>query len=334
MKLAHISDTHINRIKYHDEYRQIFEQIYETLREEKPDYIVHTGDLFHSKLELTPECVNLGLEFLKSLVKIAPLRIIAGNHDANLKNKSRLNSITPLYEALKGEDIQFFENSGVYRENKNLEFKVFSIFDEEKWEKLNEIKQKSDVRIGLFHGSVAGVSTDVGYTLEHTDINLAFFEDCDYVLLGDIHKTNQVLDTEGKVRYVGSTVQQNFGETDDKGILIWDIRSKDDFDCRHIVYPNPSPFITINLEQNGDLPKNLKVRDNAKIRVIANSNVEMNVIKHSIALLKAKFSPQSVTFINKAVLDSSNTIEFASNKENIRDLVVQEKYSIGPRKIN
>jgi exonuclease SbcD len=326
MKLAHISDTHINRIKYHDEYRQIFEQIYETLREERPDYIVHTGDLFHSKLELTPECVNLGLEFLKSLVKIAPLRIIAGNHDANLKNKSRLNSITPLYEALKGEDIQFFENSGVYRENKNLEFKVFSIFDEEKWEKLNEIKQKSDIRIGLFHGSVAGVSTDVGYTLEHTDINVGFFEDCDYVLLGDIHKSNQILDTEGKVRYVGSTVQQNFGETDDKGILIWDIRSKDDFDCRHIAYPNPSPFITINLEQNGDLPKNLKVRDNAKIRVIANSNVEMSVIKHSIALLKAKFSPQSVTFINKAVLDSSNTIEFASNKENIRDLVVQEKY--------
>ena len=326
MKLAHISDTHINRIKYHDEYRQIFEQIYETLREERPDYIVHTGDLFHSKLELTPECVNLGLEFLKSLVKIAPLRIIAGNHDANLKNKSRLNSITPIYEALKGEDIKFFENSGVYRENKNLEFKVFSILDEDKWEKLNEIKQKSDIRIGLFHGSVAGVSTDVGYTLEHTDINVGFFEDCDYVLLGDIHKSNQILDTEGKVRYVGSTVQQNFGETDDKGILIWDIRSKDDFDCRHIAYPNPSPFITINLEQNGDLPKNLKVRDNAKIRVIANSNVEMSVIKHSIALLKAKFSPQSVTFINKAVLDSSNTIEFASNKENIRDLVVQEKY--------
>lgn len=326
MKIAHISDTHINRIKYHDEYRQVFQQIYETLREEKPDFIVHTGDLFHSKLELTPECVQLGLEFLKSLVDIAPLRIIAGNHDANLKNKSRLNSITPLYEALKQEDIRFFENSGVYRENKDLEFKVFSIFDEDKWEKLNEVKQKSDVRIGLFHGSVAGVSTDIGYTLEHTDINVGFFEDCDYVLLGDIHKTNQVLDTEGKVRYVGSTVQQNFGETDDKGILIWDIKSKDEFDCRHIVYPNPSPFITINLQTNGELPKNLKIRDNAKIRVIANSNVEMSVIKHSIALLKASYNPQSVTFINKAVLDSGNAVDFAGNKENIRDLTVQERY--------
>lgn len=326
MKIAHISDTHINRIKYHDEYRQVFEKIYETLREEKPDFIVHTGDLFHSKLELTPECVQLGLEFLKSLVDIAPLRIIAGNHDANLKNKSRLNSITPLYEALKNEDIRFFENSGVYRENQELEFKVFSIFDEDKWEKLNEVKQKSDIRIGLFHGSVAGVSTDIGYTLEHTDINLGFFEDCDYVLLGDIHKTNQVLDTEGKVRYVGSTVQQNFGETDDKGILIWDIKSKDEFDCRHIVYPNPSPFITVNLETNGDLPKNLKIRDNAKIRVIANSNIEMNVIKHSIALIKAKFNPQAVTFINKAVLDTSNAVDYAGNKENIRDLSVQERY--------
>ena len=48
----------------------------------------------------------------------------------------------------------------------------------------------------------------------------------------DIHKTNQILDTEGRVRYPGSTVQQNFGETDDKGFLIWDIESKTKFSCK------------------------------------------------------------------------------------------------------
>ena len=44
--------------------------------------------------------------------------------------------------------------------------------------------------------------------------------------MGDIHKTNQILDTEGRVRYCGSTVQQNFGETNDKGFLIWEIEDK------------------------------------------------------------------------------------------------------------
>ena len=39
----------------------------------------------------------------------------------------------------------------------------------------------------------------------------------DYGFLGDIHKTNQVLDHAGHIRYCGSTVQQNHGETNDKG---------------------------------------------------------------------------------------------------------------------
>ena len=40
-RLAHVSDTHIRNLKYHDDYRAVFEQMYTILREEKPDYIVH-----------------------------------------------------------------------------------------------------------------------------------------------------------------------------------------------------------------------------------------------------------------------------------------------------
>ena len=43
-RLAHVSDTHIRNLKYHDDYRACFEQMYNILREEKPDYIVHCGE--------------------------------------------------------------------------------------------------------------------------------------------------------------------------------------------------------------------------------------------------------------------------------------------------
>ena len=43
IKIAHIADTHIKNLKYHYEYKIIFEELYDTLREEKPDYIVHWG---------------------------------------------------------------------------------------------------------------------------------------------------------------------------------------------------------------------------------------------------------------------------------------------------
>ena len=34
MKFAHISDTHIKNLKYHYEYRVVFEQLYEKLKQE------------------------------------------------------------------------------------------------------------------------------------------------------------------------------------------------------------------------------------------------------------------------------------------------------------
>ena len=48
-KFAHIADTHIKNLKYHYEYRIIFDQLYEKLREEQVDYIVHCGDIAHTK---------------------------------------------------------------------------------------------------------------------------------------------------------------------------------------------------------------------------------------------------------------------------------------------
>ena len=54
-RLAHVSDTHIRNLKYHDDYRACFEQMYSILREEKPDYIVHCGDVAHTKTQLSPE---------------------------------------------------------------------------------------------------------------------------------------------------------------------------------------------------------------------------------------------------------------------------------------
>jgi len=49
MKFAHIADTHIKNLKYHYEYKEVFEQLYDKLREEKVDYIIHCGDVAHTK---------------------------------------------------------------------------------------------------------------------------------------------------------------------------------------------------------------------------------------------------------------------------------------------
>ena len=59
MKFAHIADTHIRNLKYHYEYKQVFQRLYETLKEEKPDYIIHCGDIAHTKTQISPEFVEM-----------------------------------------------------------------------------------------------------------------------------------------------------------------------------------------------------------------------------------------------------------------------------------
>ena len=108
IKIAHIADTHIKNLKYHYEYKIIFEELYKVLREEKPDYIVHCGDLAHTKTQLSPEYFELATGFIKNLADIAPLVMVPGNHDGNLKNSSRQDAITPIVQALEHPEVHFF----------------------------------------------------------------------------------------------------------------------------------------------------------------------------------------------------------------------------------
>ena len=236
MKIAHIADTHIRNYKYHKEYRAIFDQIFDRLREEQVDLIVHCGDLAHTKTQLSPEYFDLATHFLKNLADIAPTYIILGNHDGNLKNEHRQDAITPIANALAHKNLHLLKNAGEVVVG-DVALNVLSVFDEDNWVKPSD---PSRINIALYHGSVSGVKTDTGWVMDHGDHPISIFEGHDYVLLGDIHKTNQILDDEGRVRYPGSTVQQNFGETNDKGFLLWDIQSKDDFTCEHIVIENVS----------------------------------------------------------------------------------------------
>ena len=72
MKFAHIADTHIKNLKYHKEYKAVFKQLYASLKEQKVDYIIHCGDIAHTKTQISPEFVELCSDFLKNLADIAP----------------------------------------------------------------------------------------------------------------------------------------------------------------------------------------------------------------------------------------------------------------------
>ena len=242
MKFAHIADTHIRNLKYHTEYRVVFDQLYEELRKENVDYIIHCGDICHTKTQISPEFVQMCSDFFRSLSDIAPTYIILGNHDGNLRNPSRQDSISPIVSALGRKNIHLLKNSGEVSLGDTFTLNVLSVFDTDNWIDPTEPKK---INIALHHGTIAGCETDTGWVLEGGEYDVSIFDKFDYAMLGDVHKTNQRMNKKGSIRYPGSTIQQNFGEDFSKGFLLWDIHSKASFTVKHIPLQNPKPFISV-----------------------------------------------------------------------------------------
>lgn len=323
-KFSHISDVHIHNLKYHKEQKKVFDKLYKSLKENNVDYNIVTGDIFHVKSNVTPEAYQSAADFLKNLADIAPTHVILGNHDLILSNKNRLDSVTPVVEAINHSNLFFHKHSTeCIIDDGNIALNVMSIVDEE--EKWIPVSNKERINIGLFHGSISGVVTDQNWVMTHGEIDVDKFADFDYVLLGDIHKANQILDVEGKVRYAGSLCQNNFGETNDKGYLIWDISDKETFSVEHIHIPNPKPFVTVELDNQGKLPKNFSCPKEARIRVVSNTNITSDKIKKAVEQLRKNFFPESISYQNKTNNSTNKiTLEDFSGCGNLRDEEVQK----------
>lgn len=324
MIISHISDVHIHNLKHHSEQLHVFEKVYEHLKAKKVDINVITGDLFHIKGNVTPEAYQMAADFLKSLADIAPTHIILGNHDLILSNKNRLDSVTPVVEALNHPFLFLHKHSEEFTYKKwGMAFNVMSIVDEQTdW---IPISDPNLINIGLYHGSVAGVLTDQNWAMERGDIDVEKFSGFDYVLLGDIHKANQILDTEGRVRYAGSLCQNNFGDFNDKGFLIWDIKDKDDFKVEHIHIPNPKPFVNLVLENDGSIPKFFTCPEGSKVRVLSYSDISSDKVKKAIETVRKKYKPENVSYQNKAAPTEIKVSlpEFMQNG-NLRDEEMQK----------
>ena len=320
MKFAHIADTHIRNLKYHFEYREVFGQLYSSLKEEEVDYIIHCGDIAHTKTQISPEFVDLCREFFENLASIAPTYIILGNHDGNLRNGSRQDAISPIVRAINSPNLILLKDAGETKLAPGFCLNVLSVFDEENWVSPSS---NEDVNIALYHGAINRSKTDSDWTLGG-DHGVEVFDEFDFAFLGDIHKT-QALDKEERIWYAGSTVQQNFGESLDKGYLLWDIESKDKFSNKLITFVNPKPFITLSLTKKGNLPRS-KPPSGARLRIVSEENVSFDKVRKAVDIVKYRYNPESVTYLNRAAgkqIVVSSPHGFA--QKDLRDIKTQEE---------
>ena len=174
-KIIHLADIHIRTFRLHDEYKDVFKQLLVDIKELVKDYqreeirIVIAGDLVHQKIIISNEQLILGTWLLKSLEKIAPVILIAGNHDLLENNKDRMDSITPMVQFLPDNNINYFKESKCYLDD-NIVWCVYSIFEENKRPNIEAAKKEfgdDKTYVGLFHAPLINAKTDIGYEIDH-----------------------------------------------------------------------------------------------------------------------------------------------------------------------
>lgn len=232
-KVVHLADLHIRTFKLHNEYQEVFKELFIQLTDLLKEYkreeirIVIAGDIFHQKNIISNEQLILAAWLFKNLSDIAPLVIIAGNHDSILGNKDRLDSITPVVELLNNPNIAYYKESKCYEDN-NIIWCVYSVYEDNKRPDIESAKLEygNDKKyIGLFHEPILNAKTDIGYSVDH-GAGLEIFDGLNATIMGDIH-CYQVFNHNGmKAIYSSSVLQQNYGENvNGHGFVLWDIET-------------------------------------------------------------------------------------------------------------
>lgn len=286
-EIVHIADVHIRLTKRHDEYREVFSKVYaEIAKTSQNTLVVIAGDIFHSKVDLSPEAVQVASEFLKNCADLRPTIIIPGNHDCLLTNVTRLDSISPIVENLRHEKLYYLKESKLYG-FANLLFNNMSIFeDHASFLKMKNVTKKIltefDTKIALYHGGVFDAKTDIGYTITNKSVTNNMFDGHDIAILGDIHLAQDLQRYDPSignpiVRYAGSLLQQNHGETLlGHGITLWTVKDRT---YRHIEIPNDYGYFTIDIDDGKLVTDITNIPKKPKLRVRCKESVASEVKK-------------------------------------------------------
>jgi len=342
--VVHIADIHIRLTKRHEEYTEVFEKFYQSLDKAKTlsSVLVIAGDIFHNKSDLSPECVKIGSDFLKNCADRVPTILTAGNHDATLANKSRLDCLTPIVEALNHPNLHYLKESQVYR-YENILFNNFSVFDDsEKYIRYKDIPSKylhtTDHHIALFHGPVNNAVTDVGYTVSNRAITNELFDGHHIAMLGDIHK-HQILqeynenDQKPVIVYSGSLIQQNHGEElKGHGFLMWDLKRKV---FKHYELKNEYGYFTVEISKGklvtdiSEIPKKARIRTKCFESIPSQVKEVMNDIKDKCEILESTFirvdeAEADLTLKNGQVFDIHNILDVDYQNKLIEDNLVSK----------
>lgn len=321
-KVFHISDIHIFKYDRHEEFRNVFNNLFEMLKKDAKPYdkslIVVTGDILDRGMDLSPECVELLQDLYIGLTNICDVITINGNHDYKGVSVNYLNPLYPFiqkaFHPSSGNKSYILSDNKSYIYN-NILFGVTTCFTD----KVTPCRQNTDkIKIALYHGQFYKSVACNGYKFDDENLfNCESFNGYDYVLLGDIHK-HQYLNKNKTIGYAGSLIQLKRDESIlDHGYIKWEIiKGKSTF----VRVPNNKMKLEINYEDGIKLD-DITLSKDLDIKINHKSKVTREEIEKFIEQIKNKMKGDAqLTYVNR--------VDYSDSKMKINVDVKGKKISL------
>ena len=315
-KIFHVSDIHIRTLKRHTEYREVFQNMFDYINSNATEnsIAVVTGDIVHSKLDMSPELVQMLINFFKGFT--IPTIVILGNHDMNLNNMHRIDAVSPILDVIDNKNIHFIRDNGLF-EFGGITWNHMAVdITPEHYIQAKDFD--ATYKIALHHGAVNTAKTDIGYQISNEHVTVDTFKGHDLTLLGDIHKPAQFLDANRTIAYPGSLIQQNHGEALDHGILVWDVENRRaDF----VEIPNDYGYVTIETLGSSIVASPHRMPNKPRIRIKFNETSAADM-KRLIATIRKKYNVQDIT-IQRTITSTDSNSATSISIGNVRDVEYQ-----------
>jgi DNA repair exonuclease SbcCD nuclease subunit len=236
MRFVHISDSHLGASGFSRRlspsgYNQREEDICNSFASAvdqiitlSPDFVLHTGDLFHS-VRPTNRIINFAIRQILRIVNLQiPMVIISGNHDTP-KQRS-VGSVFSFFEVFSPFLHLVYKNKyECINMNQTSIHAIPHCLDQENFgEQLAKVRigKESKYNILMLHGVIAGIPEFSMGELSEQEIPTSYFDlGFDYVALGHYHRHCEV---EPGVVYAGSTERLSLSELgQEKGFMEVDL---------------------------------------------------------------------------------------------------------------
>lgn len=263
--IIHCADIHIHNFVRLDEYSEQFDRFINKCEEITNNYeydevrILISGDLVHSKNNISNELISVASLLIRRLEEIAPVVIIGGNHDMLMENTSRIDTLTGLFNTAVFERATYLDKTLDYKSgcvvDDNVIWALYSIFDDYMRPDIEDAKEENPNAkvIGLYHGMIIGATLNNGSVVDE-GLDGDAFDGCDCVMAGHIHKRQELKRGDVKIIYPGSLIQQTFGETvSQHGFTIWNI---EDMTYKHIDLDTEYGLYDIEIDSIDDINEN------------------------------------------------------------------------------